>query len=331
MPSQTDILFDYKEIAGRIAGRDTVLFSILSKEEPLFEPKTKIVFDTKMVPTYHHNFEMLLKDIKRWKKEEYKILLFSPSQTRGERLTKELQNQGVNCFFSSDKDRILGASEMMVTNGRLKAGFSIPDIKLVILTEGDIFGQKKVKTRLKRKPLYSGEKIKSFDDLNIGDYVVHEKHGLGKYLGIEKIEVDRVTKDYIAIEYSGGSKLFILASQLDLIQKYSSKEGKRPKLNKLGGSEWERTKSKVQGQVKEIARELVDLYAVRQAKQGYAFSEDTVWQKEFEEMFPYEETEDQLNAIQETKADMQSTKIMDRLICGDVGYGKTEIAIRAKI
>lgn len=329
LPSQADILFDYKEMAGKIATRDTILFSILSKEDSLFEPQTKLVFDTKMVPTYHHNFEMLLKDIRRWKKEEFRILLFSPSATRGERLTKELQEQDVNCFFLADKDRILAASEMMVTNGRLRAGFCIPEIKLVVLTEGDIFGQKKSRARIKRKPLYSGEKIKSFDDLNIGDYVVHEKHGLGIYLGIEKIEVDKVTKDYIAIEYSGGAKLFILASQLDLIQKYSSKEGRKPKLNKLGGQEWEKTKSRVRGQVKEIARELVELYAVRQSKEGYAFSQDTVWQKEFEEMFPYEETEDQLKAIEETKQDMQSSKIMDRLICGDVGYGKTEIAIRA--
>lgn len=329
LPSQADILFDYKEIVGRIAGRETVLLNILGKEESLFEPKVKFTFDTKMVPTYHHNFEMLLKDIKRWKKEEYRILLFSPSKTRGERLAKDLQEQDVNCFFTEDKDRILAASEMMVTNGRLRAGFSVPEIKLVVLTEGDIFGQKKTRTKLKRKPLYSGEKIKSFDDLNIGDYVVHEKHGLGIYLGIEKIEVDRVTKDYIAIEYSGGAKLFILVSQLDLIQKYSSKESRKPKLNKLGGTEWEKTKSKVRGQVKEIARELVDLYAVRQSKEGYAYSPDTVWQKEFEEMFPYEETEDQLKAIEETKADMESNRIMDRLICGDVGYGKTEIAIRA--
>ena len=329
LPSQADILFDYKEIAGRIAGKDTILLSILGKEEMIFSPKTKLSFDTKMVPTYHHNFEMLLKDIKRWKKEEYRILLFSPSKTRGERLAKDLQNQDVNCFFSEDKDRILTASEMMITNGRLKAGFSVPEIKLVVLTEGDIFGQKKTKTRIKRKPLYSGEKIKSFDDLSVGDYVVHEKHGLGIYQGIEKIEVDRVTKDYIAIEYSGGAKLFILASQLDLIQKYSSKESRRPKLNKLGGTEWEKTKSRVQGQVKAIAKELVDLYAIRQSKEGYAFSTDTVWQKEFEEMFPYEETEDQLKAIEETKADMESNRIMDRLICGDVGYGKTEIAIRA--
>ncbi|MGN0153680.1 MAG: transcription-repair coupling factor [Lachnospiraceae bacterium] len=329
LPSQADILFDYKEIIGKIACRDTVLFSILSREDSLFEPRTKLVFDTKMVPTYRHNFDMLLKDIKRWKKEGYRILLFCPSATRGERLAKDLQGQEINCFFSEDKDRILAASEMMITNGRLKSGFSIPSIKLVVLTEGDIFGQKKTRIRMKRKPLYSGEKINSFEDLNIGDYVVHEKHGLGIYLGIEKIEVDQVTKDYIAIEYSGGAKLFILASQLDLIQKYSSKEGRRPKLNKLGGTEWEKTKSKVRGQVKEIAKELVDLYAIRQSKQGFAFSEDTVWQKEFEEMFPYEETEDQLKAIEETKSDMQSTKIMDRLICGDVGYGKTEVAIRA--
>lgn len=329
LPSQTDVLFDYKEMVGRIAGRETLLFSILSKKDSLFEAQTKLEFDTKMVPTYHHNFEMLLKDIKKWKAEGYRILLFSPSVTRGERLAKDLQNQDVNCFFTADRDRILAESEMMITNGRLKVGFSVPEIKLVVLTEGDLFGQKKSKKRLKRKALYSGEKIKSFDDLNVGDYVVHEKHGLGIYLGIEKIEVDQIAKDYIAIEYSGGAKLFILASQLDLIQKYASKEGRKPKLNKLGGTEWEKTKSKVRGRVNEIAKELVELYAVRQSKEGYAFSEDTIWQKEFEEMFPFEETEDQMKAIEDTKADMESRKIMDRLVCGDVGYGKTEVAIRA--
>ncbi|MBQ9983998.1 MAG: transcription-repair coupling factor [Lachnospiraceae bacterium] len=329
LPGQTDVLFDYKEIVARLINANTILFSILSKKESLFEVQTYVDFETRMVPTYHHNFEMLLKDIRHWKKEGYRIILFSPSTTRGERLAKDLQEQEVNCFFSGDKSRILSASEMMITNGRLRMGFSVPEIKLVVLTEGDLFGQKKSKHRMKRKPLYSGEKIKSFDDLNVGDYVVHEKHGLGIYLGIEKIEVDQVAKDYIAIEYSGGSKLFILASQLDLIQKYASKDGKRPKLNKLGGQEWEKTKSKVRGKVQEIAKELVELYAIRQSKEGYAFSQDTVWQKEFEELFPYEETEDQLKAIEDTKADMESRKIMDRLVCGDVGYGKTEIAIRA--
>ena len=329
LPGQADVLFDYKEIAGKIAGRDTVLLSILGKEDSLFEPAVRLQFETRMVPSYRHNFEMLLNDIKRWKKEKYRILLFSPSASRGERLAKDLQDQDVNCFFSEDKDRILEPAEMMVTNGRLKSGFSIEEIKLVVLTEGDIFGQKKEKKKRKRKALYSGEKIESFDDLNVGDYVVHERHGLGIYLGIEKIDVDGVTKDYISIEYRDGAKLFILVSQLDMIQKYASKESRKPKLNKLGGTEWQKTKSKVRGQVQEIAKELVELYALRQSHEGYAFSEDTVWQKEFEEMFPFEETEDQLRAIADTKSDMQSKKIMDRLICGDVGYGKTEVAIRA--
>lgn len=329
LPSQADVLYDYKKIIGRMAGRETILFSILGKSESLFEPAVRIKFDTKMISSYHHNFEMLLKDIRRWKEDNYRILLFSPSETRAQRLAKNLLDQDVTCFYQWDKDRILASGEMMITTGRLKTGFCVPEIGLVVLTEGDIFGQKKIRKRGKRKPLYSGEKISSFDDLNIGDYVVHENHGIGIYRGIEKIEVDHITKDYISIEYAGGSKLFILASQLDSIQKYSSKEGGKPKINKLGGTEWEKTKTRVKGQVKEIARDLVELYAQRQAKEGYAFSKDTIWQKEFEEMFPYEETDDQLKAIEETKADMQSTKIMDRLICGDVGYGKTEIAIRA--
>ena len=159
--------------------------------------------------------------------------------------------------------------------------------------------------------------------------MVHENHGLGIYKGIEKVEVEKVVKDYIKIEYRDGGNLYILATGLDVIQKYASADGGKPKLNKLGTLEWSRTKSRVKGAVAEIAKDLVELYAVRQQKEGFVYGKDTVWQKEFEELFPYEETEDQLLAIADTKADMESTKIMDRLICGDVGYGKTEIAIRA--
>ena len=181
----------------------------------------------------------------------------------------------------------------------------------------------------KKKKTYNGKRIQDFAELSIGDLVVHEKHGLGIYRGIEKVEVDRVVKDYIKIEYAGGGNLYILATQLEQIQKYAGAGAKKPKLNKLGGQEWNKTKSRVKGAVREIAEDLVKLYAVRQNEQGFAFGPDTVWQKEFEEMFPFEETEDQDLAIAATKADMESTKIMDRLICGDVGYGKTEIAIRA--
>ena len=146
---------------------------------------------------------------------------------------------------------------------------------------------------------------------------------------MEKIESDGITKDYINIEYKDASNLFVPASQLELIQKYSNLSARKPKLNKLGGTEWEKTKSRVRSQVQIAAQDLVKLYAERQAKEGYAYGKDTVWQKEFEELFPYEETEDQLSAIEDTKRDMESHRIMDRLICGDVGYGKTEVAIRA--
>lgn len=159
--------------------------------------------------------------------------------------------------------------------------------------------------------------------------MVHENHGLGIYRGIEKVTVDKVVKDYIKIEYAGNSNLYILATQLDLLQKYAGADARAPKLNKLGGQEWNKTKTKVRGAVKNIAKDLVALYAARQEKNGYCYEPDTVWQKEFEEMFPFEETEDQLAAIEATKKDMESNKIMDRLVCGDVGYGKTEIAIRA--
>ncbi|MCX4377659.1 MAG: transcription-repair coupling factor, partial [Lachnospiraceae bacterium] len=175
-----------------------------------------------------------------------------------------------------------------------------------------------------------GTKIQSFTDLKVGDYVVHENHGLGIYRGIEKVKVEGVVKDYIKIEYRDGGNLYILATGLDVIQKYASSDAaKKPKLNKLGTQEWSKTKSKVKSAVNEVAKDLVDLYAVRQQKKGFIFSKDTVWQQEFEEMFPFEETGDQLLAIEATKNDMESPRIMDRLICGDVGYGKTEIAIRA--
>ena len=329
LPSQTDVLFDYSEILTKLSKKKTVCFSVLGEKNDYLKPKKKCDLLSKSVPSYHHSMEMLIKDIEAWKKQGCSILLFSPSSTRGKRLADDLMDQNISCFYSDDKDRVLEKKEMMITAGRLKSGFYIPDFKFVVLTEGDIFGQRKTKRRIKRKPLYTGEKIKSFDDLSVGDYVVHERHGLGIYRGIENIEVDKVNKDYISIEYSGGSKLYILVSQLDMIQKYSSKEGRKPKLNKLGGSEWEKTKSKVRSKVTSIAKELVQLYAIRQSTAGYAYSKDTVWQREFEEMFPYEETEDQLKAIEETKDDMESTRIMDRLVCGDVGYGKTEVAIRA--
>ena len=217
----------------------------------------------------------------------------------------------------------------MVTYGNLHRGFEYPLLKFAVVTEGDMFGNGQGKKRKKKKTSYQGRHIQSFSELSPGDYVVHENHGLGIYRGIEKIEQDKVVKDYIKIEYADGGNLYLPATKLEGIQKYAGAEAKKPKLNRLGGSEWHKTKTRVRGAVREIAKDLVKLYAARQDQEGFQYGPDTVWQREFEEIFPYEETEDQLDAIDAVKRDMESRKIMDRLICGDVGYGKTEIALRA--
>ena len=229
--------------------------------------------------------------------------------------------------YEGNFEREIMPGEIMVARGNLRRGFEYPTLRFVVVTEGDIFGAKKKKKRKVKQ--YNGAAIHSFNDLKIGDYVVHENHGLGIYQGIEKIEKDHVTKDYLKVAYAAGSNLYVPATSLEVLQKYAGSDAKVPKLNRLNSPEWKKTKTRVKGAVKEIAEELVELYAKRQAKKGHCFEKDTVWQKEFEELFPYEETEDQLKAIEVTKADMESSRIMDRLICGDVGYGKTEIAIRA--
>ena len=281
---------------------------------------------TKNINPYNSSFEMLTQDLKRLKRNGYRVVLLSGSRTRARRLAEDLRDYNLSSFYSEDMDREVRPGEIMTAYGYVAEGYEYPMLKFTVISETDIFG--KVRKKKKRKT-YEGRKIQSFSELRPGDYVVHENHGLGIYQGIEKIEVDKTAKDYMKISYAQGGNLYIPATQLDLIQKYASSDAKPPRLNRLGGQEWTRTKNRVKGAVKEIARDLVELYAARQEQEGYVYGEDTVWQREFEEMFPFEETQDQLLAIAAVKKDMQSRKIMDRLICGDVGYGKTEIAIRA--
>lgn len=295
------------------------------KCKPFFVKK-RFGIQAKSVNPYNSSFEMLIQDLKRLKRNGYRAVLISGSRTRAKRLAEDLRDYDLSSFYSEDQEREVNPGEIMVCYGHIEVGYEYPMIKFIVISESDIFGKTKKK---KKRKSYDGQKISSFSDLKPGDYVVHENHGLGIYRGIEKIEVDKVTKDYMKISYADGGNLYILATQLDQIQKYASADAKKPKLNKLGGQEWHRTKSKVKTAVWQIAKDLVELYAVRQSKEGFVYEKDTVWQKEFEEMFPFEETEDQELAIEATKKDMESTKIMDRLICGDVGYGKTEIAIRA--
>jgi len=327
LPEQMNVLYSGEEVAAKLQCGSIVTVSTIDTRNGYFRAKRRVDVAAKNVAPYNNSFEALVKDLKQFRKKGYRVLLLSGSRTRAKRLAEDLRDQDLTAVYTEDPFREVQPGEVLTYYGHVGKGFEYPMLKFVVLSETDIFGAEKKKK--KQKKLYHGQKIKDFNDLKVGDYVVHESHGLGIYQGIEKVEMEGVVKDYIKIEYRDGGNLYVLATGLDVIQKYASADAKKPRLNKLGSKEWEKTKTKVRGAVNEVARDLVELYASRQAGEGYRFGQDTVWQREFEEMFPFEETEDQLNAIAETKADMESGKIMDRLICGDVGYGKTEIALRA--
>lgn len=327
LPGQMELLYGAEEISAKMLKMRVVSVATMDIKNPILKAEKKYGIEARSMSSYNNSFEELVKDLKRYKKNGYRILLLSGSRTRAKRLAQDLQEQELSAFYTDNPDREIKSGEIMTYYGRVIKGFEYPMLKFAVIAESDIFGAEKKKK--KKKKVYEGQKINDFAELKVGDYVVHENHGLGVYKGIEKVEVEKVVKDYIKIEYRDGGNLYILATGLDVIQKYASADAKKPKLNKLGTQEWNKTKSKVRGAVNEVAKDLVELYAVRQQKSGFQFGKDTVWQREFEEMFPFEETEDQMSAIEATKRDMESQKIMDRLICGDVGYGKTEIAIRA--
>ena len=292
----------------------------------LFHVRRTCSIQAKGVNPYNNSFELLTRDLKRLKRNGYRVVLLSASRTRAKRLAEDLRDYDLSSFYSDDMERQVNPGEIMVSCGYASEGYEYPMLKFMVISESDIFGRRKKKKRRRR---YEGQKIQDFAELKPGDYVVHENHGIGVYQGIEKIEVDKVVKDYMKISYAEGGVLYIPVAQMDLIQKYAGADAKKPRLNKLGTVQWGKTKNQVKKAVRAVAEDLVKLYATRQQSEGFVYGPDTVWQKEFEEMFPFEETEDQLQAIEDTKHDMESTKIMDRLICGDVGYGKTEIAIRA--
>ena len=328
LKGQLELLYGVSEVIAKLEKYPVIELAALDMKNPLMKPEKKYSFSVRSVSPYNNSFESLVHDLRRYKKNGYRVLLLSASRTRASRLAEDLRAYGLTAFCTESVDREIQPGEIMTCYGRVIKGFEYSLLKFVVISESDIFGTEKKKKK-KHVKKYDGQKIQNFTDLKVGDYVVHENHGLGVYQGIEKVEMDHVIKDYMKISYRDGGNLYVPATNLDVIQKYASADAKAPKLNKLGSQEWSRTKTKTKAAVEEVAQDLVNLYALRQEKKGYQFSRDTTWQQEFEELFPFEETEDQMAAILATKADMESTKIMDRLICGDVGYGKTEIAIRA--
>ncbi len=327
IPGQADVLHGIGEIYSKIGMCHSLAVASIDCRPGQLEVSGHYSINVRGMGSYNNSFATLVEDIRRWKKNRYRIVIISSSRTRAERLAADLRDHDIPAVCTDRQDRSPVPGEVLTVCGKLAKGYEYPDIRFAVVAEDDIFGNTRKHHRKKKS--YDGKNIASFSDLSAGDYVIHENHGLGIYRGIEKITVDKTEKDYIKIEYAGNGNLYILATQLDLIQKYADSETKPPKLNSLGTDAWNKTKSRVKSAVKDIAEDLVKLYAARQQKNGYMYTPDTPWQREFEELFPYEETSDQLAAIEDTKKDMESRIIMDRLICGDVGYGKTEIALRA--
>ncbi|GIO94536.1 transcription-repair coupling factor [Paenibacillus lactis] len=292
-----------------------LLISIFLRQVPRMQPQNIVNFITRGMQDFHGQMNVLKSEMDRWKKSGVQVMMLAGDAERMERMRRVLNDYGID--------------EPLMFEGHLQNGFEMPSVHAAVITESEMFSSKQRKTRKTTKSMDNAERIKSYTELKVGDYVVHQNHGIGKYMGIGTLEINGIHKDYMHILYAGGDKLSVPIEQIDLIQKYVGSEDKEPKIYKLGGNEWTRVKNKVRSSVQDIADDLIKLYAERQSAPGYGFDKDTPEQQEFEDMFPYDETPDQLRAIAEIKKDMEQNRPMDRLLCGDVGYGKTEVAVRA--
>ncbi|MGO0058525.1 transcription-repair coupling factor [Brevibacillus fluminis] len=309
--------------------RPLVYLSLFLRQSPKTQPQNIVNINCRTMQNFHGQMNVLKSELARWVKGQNQILFVAADQERAKRLERVLSD------YEMEADLLLGSVDVVppgrpvIIMGNMQTGFELPLNKLVVVTEGEVFTAKQRKARKVQQNMSNAERIKNYMELKAGDYVVHINHGIGKYLGIETKEILGIHKDYLHIRYAGGDSLFVPIEQIDHVQKYVASEENEPKVYSLGGSEWKRVKTKVQSSVKDIAEDLIKLYAAREQAVGYGFNPDTLEQREFEAMFPYQETPDQLRAIAEVKADMERARPMDRLVCGDVGYGKTEVAIRA--
>lgn len=291
------------------------------------QPRQVVNSSVRMPQNFHGKLEVLKEQLERWRRQEYRVILLVSTENRARRLVEALREMDLTAIFTAKLGTEVKPGNIVVSLGKLQSGFEHTKDKLVVLSDAEIYGRKPRQRR--RVSVEEGVRITRYEDLKPGDYVVHINHGIGRYLGVRTLEVAGVHRDYLTLQYAGEDKLYVPTDQVGLLQKYVGVEGSEPKLYKLGGTEWARVKQRVKDSVQDIAKGLLRLYAERASQPGFAFSPDTVWQREFEESFPYQETADQLRAIEEIKKDMESPRPMDRLLCGDVGYGKTEVAIRA--
>ncbi len=329
LPSQMNMIYSYEDIVSALNGRQTILMCAFLHTIKEYDPKSIISFSVKSIAIVKNDLNLMTEDISYMCKKGNKVIFLAGGHTKCMRMLNELTERNIKAVYAENTDDAsLKEGVVCITRGYLSHGFEYTSDKLAVITENDVLVEEKKRRRTRRKSK-DGTPIQNISDLKVGDYVVHENHGVGIYRGIEQILTDGVSKDYMKIGYAKEDVLYVAINQMDMVQKYIGGETAKPKLNRLGGTSWERAKSKARQAAHIAAKDLVELYALRQEAKGYMYSPDTLWQREFEEDFEYEETEDQLAAIEDVKSDMEAGKVMDRLICGDVGYGKTEIAIRA--
>lgn len=321
----------YSEAVGKMTRKKVISIDVLSHTRTDFLYKHLETFTTKTTISFHGKIDYLYEDLKLWQEKKSTVVILVSTRGRGENLEGVLNDRGLKARFVSDdapasENAEFKKGETVILRGNLSKGFEYPEIDFVLVSDREIFESKKSRQRRKTD---NANRIKSYNDISAGDYVVHQTHGIGKYVGTQKMTVNGITKDYLKIQYRGTDSLYVPIDQLNMLYKYVGNADRELKLNKLGGNEWNRTKQRVKQSTAELAQKLIKLYAERGKIKGHAFSEDTPWQRDFEDSFGYTETEDQLRSVEEVKADMESVKPMDRLLCGDVGFGKTEVALRA--
>ncbi len=325
LPSCADNYITPEQFSAKIKAYTNIFFTTYLQQTPLTRNCAEFHFESRGVAPFHGKLDLLIVRLQELLEEQFQIIITLNSASKAKRIANFLQDNKLPAIYSQGEFK---REKIIVTAGSLAEGFIIDDLKLALYSEKEVIGKPQRKKR-PLKDLEEGVKLSSLNELTVGDYVVHENHGIGKYLGVKTMVIQEQHQDYLVIKYARADKLYVPTDQVNLVQKYIGADQNAPKLYKLGSNEWKKIKQKVKSSVKEMAIGLLELYANRETIEGFAFSEDTIWQKEFEEAFPYDETPDQLKAIEDVKRDMEDSKPMDRLLCGDVGYGKTEVAIRA--
>ena len=327
-----DYVCQWEDFCAQLQGKTLVYFDAFGgtsypEDNP---PKMLLPMVAKQLPGYGGNLDTAATDLAHYQKMEFASIVLCGTRRRAELLQTQLREKGLSAFLCIPLTTMPKAGQILLTEGTLPFGMEYPSAKLAVLTEGQLITRTLPKKKTK-KSATNRQKLNSFTDLTTGDLVVHENYGIGRFVAMEQIRVDGAVKDYIKIAYQGSDTLFVPATQLDLVSKYigSGGEDGNVRLNKIGTDAWQKTKSKARKAAKDMAGELIQLYAARKRQEGFPFSADSPWQLEFEGNFPYPETDDQLRCIAEIKNDMESPTPMDRLLCGDVGFGKTEVAMRA--